>query len=332
MSIDHCDCGQTWGQRVAMVCEVFDSIHQILANLFNNRIQLRHFVSPDEVIVSGAAKAAAHFGHAIEPSPYWHDPCGANALAVDTNPFDLCIATSYYIPPIDETLNLMTPILPRCIWLAAQRSITVTTGQDNQTSMLIQLYVGDRPLTSMNHYLANLVLDDIHPAPKGIPQIEISVSIDAGAVITITAHEKSTPNKTALLRVSWHDYPEDEQLRALVDDADENREADMALRDVIDARRRLESHIRQLSSHLSHTPSISLRAQILASIESKSEWLMNNYEGVTKEEYDRHRAELNFEGIDIDAGIVHAVADVQVGWGVGGAGRDLDEVPDYDEL
>jgi molecular chaperone DnaK len=132
-------------------------------------------INPDEVVAVGAAIQGGVLGGEVK-----------DVLLLDVTPLTLGI----------ETLGgVRTPLIPRNTTIPASKSEVFSTAADNQTSVEINVLQGEREMAADNKSLGRFILDGIPPAPRGVPQVEVTFDIDANGILNVTAHDKATGKK-----------------------------------------------------------------------------------------------------------------------------------------
>lgn len=179
-------------------------------------------VNPDEVVALGAAVQAGVLQGDVK-----------DVLLLDVIPLSLGI----------ETLGgVGTKLIEKNTTIPANKSQVFSTAADNQTSVEIHVVQGERPMASDNKSLGRFILDGIPPAPRGIPQVEVSFDVDANGILNVTAKEKTT-GKTQSIRIEASSGLKDEDIKKMQADAEAHAEEDKKKKELADAKNTAEMMI-----------------------------------------------------------------------------------------
>ena len=187
-------------------------------------------VNPDEVVAMGAAVQAGILKGEVQ-----------DVLLLDVTPLSLGI----------ETMGgVMTKIIERNTTIPARRTETFSTAEDNQSAVDVVVLQGERELAADNRVLARFRLEDIPPAPRGVPQIEVTFDIDANGILHVTARDKQTGREQAIT-ISDTSNLDQAEIERMVREAEEHRGEDAQLRALVDARNELDSIAHAVDRRLS---------------------------------------------------------------------------------
>ena len=187
-------------------------------------------VNPDEVVASGAA---------IQGGVLMGDV--KDVLLLDVTPLSLGI----------ETLGgVFTRLIDRNTTIPSKKSQIFSTAEDNQSAVTIRVSQGEREMASDNKSLGEFNLEGISPAPRGVPQIEVTFDIDANGIVNVSAQDKAT-GKAHNITIQASGGLDDNEIERMVKEAEDNAEADKEKREAIDARNQAESMIHGAEKSLS---------------------------------------------------------------------------------
>ena len=202
-------------------------IQQLVKDLFGR--EPHKGVNPDEVVAIGAAVQAGVLAGEVK-----------DLLLLDVTPLTLAI----------ETLGAVaTPMIPRNTTIPTKKTETFSTAADSQTEVEVHVLQGERPLASQNRTLAKFKLGGIPPAPRGIPQIEVTFDIDANGILNVTAKDNAT-GKDQKVTITSSSGLSKEEVERMAKDAEAHSAEDKSKREEIEARNGLDSLVYNIEKML----------------------------------------------------------------------------------
>ncbi|HXE08607.1 MAG TPA: molecular chaperone DnaK [Acidobacteriaceae bacterium] len=195
-------------------------IQQLVKELFGK--EPHKGVNPDEVVAVGAAVQAGVLAGDVK-----------DLLLLDVTPLTLSIETMG---------SVATPMIARNTTIPTKKTETFSTAADNQTEVEVHVMQGERPMAAQNRTLGKFKLGGIPPAPRGMPQIEVTFDIDANGILNVTAKDKAT-NKDAKITITSSSGLSKEEVERMAKDAEAHAAEDKEQRDKVEARNQLDSMV-----------------------------------------------------------------------------------------